>query len=173
MSQGNGGAKQKKNGTCNIMAVNPERKITAMTRHNTPHKAWQPSADTHKAELMHSKVQGLRDINYINDILVDDSDYLIGSSFASRQDRLHRIFNTFQGETSTHYIIDQWTWLAKCFKTGFVDTFNSFNPKNSNNQENEGLVVKNPNGKLALCSREKSNTSWLAKSRHPTKLNSF
>ena len=42
-------AQAKKNGTCNVMAISPERDITAMTRHRTPHKAWSANADTKKA----------------------------------------------------------------------------------------------------------------------------
>jgi|ERR1035437_5732028 hypothetical protein len=179
-------AQAKKNGTCNVMAISPEREITAMTRHRTPHKAWSANADTKKAfqnlpgngwyvfvcELMHSKVHGIRNINYINDILVADGEYLVGSTFASRQSLFHGLFKSV-GETDTHWIIDASTWVAKGRTSGFQEWFNSMSPEASGNHENEGLVLKDPKARLAFCSKEKANVSWLVKSRHPTTLQAF
>ena len=85
----------KLNGTSNVMAFDPGRNIKAMSRHGpqAPHKAWQPDAFTRAAfldlpgkgwyvvgcELMHSKVSGLRNINYIDELLVADGEYLVGT----------------------------------------------------------------------------------------------
>lgn len=180
-------AQAKKNGTCNIMAISPEREIVARTRRNEPHKAWQPSEHTKKsftnlpgkgwyvfvAELMHSKVHRLKDINYINDILVADSEYLIDMTYADRQKLLSDLFIPIS-ETSTYYIIDPHTWLAKNHMSGFYDMFMNMTPEiEGGNHENEGLVVKDPTSILALCSRNMSNSDWLVKSRHPTVLNAF
>ena len=176
----------KKNGTCSVLAISPDRKITAMSRHQTLHKAWQPNADTHKifqtlpgngwyvfvAELMHSKVHGIRNINYINDMLVMDGNYGVGTTYNDRYKALQSLFKPI-GETDTYFILDAHTWLSKCFTTGFVDMFMGMSPEKHGNHENEGLVVKNPKAQLAFCSKEKSNVNWLAKSRHPTVLQAY
>ena len=181
-------AQTKKNGTSNVIAVSPDRTIHAMTRHATKHKAWQPNHETQAAfqnlpgdgwyvfvaELMHSKVSGLRNINYINDILVNDGVYRIGSTFAARQKLLQRLFpNCAEDSSGTHYIIDEHTWLAKNHTSGFLNLFGSLMTGKKGNHENEGLVLKDPDAVLALCSKPNSNSSWMVKCRYQTSVLSF
>lgn len=99
----------KMNGTCNVLAVSPDRKsIRAMSRHADAHKLWGPSEHTLEAfanlpgngwyvfvaELLHSKVAGgVRDTNYINDVLVADGEYLVGTRFVDRRLLLALAFN--------------------------------------------------------------------------------
>lgn len=181
-------AQAKKNGTCNVIAVSPDRTIHAMTRHAVEHKAWQPNHLTQAtfqnlpgdgwyvfvAELMHSKISGLRNTNYINDILVSNGEYLIGSTFAARQKLLQKLFpNCEEDSSETHYIIDEQTWLAKNHTTGFLKFFTSMASDKSGNHENEGLVLKDPNATLAICSKPNSNSAWMVKCRHPTSVLAF
>jgi hypothetical protein len=172
-------AQTKMNGTCNVMGVAPDRKtIRAMSRHNDEHKLWSPSVHTTApfkklpgvgwyvfvAELMHSKVTGgPRDTNYIHDILVADGEYLVGVTFAERQALLHKVLGITPAtkKTKTHYILDDHTWVAVNHTTGFPALFETL----VKTVEHEGVVVKNPNAKLGMCSREKSNSAWQVKCR--------
>lgn len=174
----------KKNGTGGLLAVSPDRKVTAIRRDNTPHKAWDgPTAATHQtfanlpgngwyifvAELLHSKVPGLRNINYINDMLVMDGEYLVQSKFIDRQKMLRDLFPTNTRSIDGHYyIIDQVTWLAHNYETGLTDVFNTLT-----RQDDEGLVLKQRDAVLKSCIRENSNSGWQVKCRRPTKNYSF
>lgn len=174
-------AQVKMNGTCSVLGVAPDRKtVRAMSRHNDEHKLWAPGAHTAKpfktlpgngwyvfvAELMHSKVPGMRDINYINDILVADGEYLVGTTFAERQELLSKLFKLGGREhTLSHYVIDDHTWVARNYGGDFDDLFDRLD-----RPEYEGLVLKKPNAKLAICSRANANTSWQAKVRMPEKV---
>ena len=170
-------AQIKMNGTCSVIAVSPDGYLTTMTRHNEPHRAWAPTEGSSKAfrslpgegwyvfvaELMHSKVPGIRDINYINDILVHDGEHLTGATYSDRQQMLTALFPA-QSETLSHYVVDAHTWLAKTHTGGFQSLF-----KGLSRPEHEGLVIKNPKAPLALCFRENGNWNWQVKIRKPTK----
>ncbi len=172
-------AQVKKNGTCNVIAVAPGGAITAMNRHNETHKLWSPTPASSAAfqglpgtgwyvfvaELLHSKVTGgPRDTNYIFDILVADGEYLVGKTFAERQEILNAIFPNSVGETESHRIINDNTWVAKLHDVDFRDLFDGLTA-----DEDEGLVIKDPASKLALCSKELSNQQWQVKVRRPHK----
>jgi frataxin-like iron-binding protein CyaY len=159
----------KKNGTCNLMAVSPDRTIKAMNRHKADHKLWRPDHITRRtfehlkggwftfvSELMHSKVPGLRHINYIFDILVADSEYLTGMTFKDRRALLMKLFpNAVIDVSGNHYVVDANTWIAKAHTKGFVKLFDSLTKP-----EDEGLVIKNPNAPLMACGRPDANAAW-------------
>jgi hypothetical protein len=173
-------AQIKMNGTCSVIAVAPDRKtIKAMSRHNDDHKLWAPSAHTSApfknlpgngwyvfvAELMHSKVPGMRDINYIHDVLVANGEYLVGKTCAERQALLCILFEVSEKNMSlSHYVIDDHTWLVRNHTEDFSALFESLGKP-----EYEGLVLKNPEAKLERCSRETSNRGWQVKCRKPQK----
>lgn len=183
--EGEGWISQAKlNGTCNIMAVAPDRTIKAMGRHEDVHKMWSPSAHTSAAfkdlpgkgwyvfvaELMHSKVtDGPRDTNYINDILVADGEYLVGTRFVDRQLIISDLFGLeARPATLTHYEIDDHTWVARNYTEGFRGFYDQMTKP-----EQEGIVLKRATAKLAMCSKEASNTTWLLKCRQRGKNFSF
>jgi hypothetical protein len=168
-------AQIKKNGTNSVIFVSPEKKVTAMGRHNNEHKQWQftpESAAIFKAlpgtgwyvinaELMHSKVPGIRDINYIHDVLVEDGDYLLGTTYAQRYSRLLMLFLHNNTEmTQSHFALDRNTWLVRNHPQGFRELFDSLSAP-----EDEGLVLKNTLGRLA----PKDNSGWNVKCRRPHK----
>ncbi len=168
-------AQVKKNGTSNIIIISPDKQINCFTRHNAKHKAWtltEKSSAVFKkipgsgwyviaAELMHSKGGGIRDTNYIYDILVNDGEYLIGASLSDRLSMLQRIFlRGKKAETQSHFIIDPNTWLAKSYTERFYTLFKSLTKS-----EDEGLVIKDPCAPLALCGREGNNHNWQVKCR--------
>jgi len=172
----------KANGTNNIIAVGPDRILKCMTRHKEDHKLWVPTENSSKifqnlpgkgwyvftAELMHSKVKnGPKDTNYIHDILVNDGKYLLGSTYIERQNMLKDIFikgNEEQDSKGRFIILNNNTWLAINHTSDFKRLFEQFD-----NEYDEGLVLKNPNAKLELCSRETSNSNWQVKCRKATK----
>jgi hypothetical protein len=177
-------AQYKKNGTGNVMAISPQREVIAKQRTNKPHILWAPSAHTSDAfrslkghgwyvfvaELVHSKVAnasflGLRDINYINDILVADGTTLTGTTFTKRQELLADLFGASHlpvAKSGSHYVIDRHTWLARNHRSGFRKMFAGLA-----SPEDEGLVLKQPAAKLSSCLRESSNSSWQVKIRVP------
>jgi len=179
-------AQCKMNGTCSVLAISPERQIFAMNRHEDEHKLWQPKPahlqDFVKlpgkgwyvfvAELLHSKVPGIRDVNYVHDILVADGVQLAGTRFDQRQERLSwLLLNRKRGksrEMLTHWEITPTLWLAKNYVNGFGDLFDRLD-----RPEHEGLVLKNPAGTLSMCLREGDNSGWQVKCRRPHKNYSF
>lgn len=167
----------KLNGACSVIFVPPNREMFAWGRHNEPHKAWQANDASRSAfrnlpgegwyvfvaELMHSKVPGIRNINYIFDILVNDGDYLVTTTLAERQAMLTNLFETHE-TTLSHHVIDDNTWLVRNYTEGFEELFDSLD-----RPEYEGLVFKNPKAKLAYCEKEGGNTKWQVKHRKPHK----
>jgi len=176
----------KKDGTNNVMAITPDRQIIAMNRHHQEHKAWRPTGSTYEAvrhafvdlpgkgwyyfvaELLHSKGGGFRNINYINDILVADGQYLVGTTFADRQRLLLELFRPTQlSPTGSHYVLDGHTFLAVNHTDRFHDLFRLFLDAGE-----EGVVLKDPNAKLSWCSSPTANAKWQRKCRRPSKTHS-
>lgn len=172
----------KMDGTCNVIAVNPERnRIVAMNRHNAEHKAWVPTVNSTEpflslpgsgwyvfvAELMHSKVPGIRDINYVNDILVANGEYLVGENYLNRYSLIRTLFPNGT-DMGTHFEVHKNLWIAKIYRSDFKNIFAGLNKP-----EQEGIVLKDTKAKLVICSREGSNVHWSAKCRRPTKLKGY
>lgn len=169
----------KKNGTCNVIAVSPEKTLYCMNRHNETHKLWAPTPASSEAfralpgrgwyvfvaELLHSKVSasegGVKDTNFINDILVCDGEYLVGQTFLDRQARIADLFLTGgEAETVDHFVVTDKTWVAKNLTKGLKAFYDALVKP-----EDEGVVLKDPKSVLAVCGREKSNVGWSVKSR--------
>jgi hypothetical protein len=172
-------AQVKKNGTCSEIAVSPTKKLVTMNRHNEEHRAWSPTPASSAAfkalpgngwyvilaELMHSKVPGIRDTNYIFDILVANGEYLIGTTFEERQKILYGLFYREGMEaTRSHYVVDSNTWLARVYTKGLPKLFDLLTE-----DQDAGIVLKNPKAVLEPCSRPNSNSSWALKVRRGTK----
>jgi hypothetical protein len=172
-------AQVKKNGTCNVIAVTPEKGIIAKNRHKEDHTLWRPDINklsaltglpgkgwyVFVAELMHSKVKieegGVRDTNYIHDMLVCDGEYLVGVSQVERHRMLCELFGVDKLQpTYSHWVVDQYTWIARQFTEGFKPLYDSLTAK-----QDEGLVLKDPKAPLALCTRQASNNKGMLKSR--------
>jgi len=176
-------AQLKMNGTCSVIAVSPDKTLTVMTRHKEPHKAWKPTDAAMAAfkklpgrgwyvfvaELLHSKVPGLRNINYVHDVLVNNGEYLVGIAQEDRQDILHDLF--LQGEyheEENKIVVNPNLWLPVEYEAGFSELFKSLKAP-----EEEGLVLKDPKARLAICSRAGSNSASQIKCRRPHKNYSF
>lgn len=150
-----------------------------MNRHKENHKLWSPTSASSAAfadlpgsgwyvftaELMHSKVPGLRDTNYVHDILVADGEHLVGKTFVERQSLLHDLFDVANcDKTITHYIVDDNTWIARNYTTGFDRLFGSLT-----DIQDEGLVLKRTTAKLKVSLRASTNSDWQLKCRKPHK----
>jgi hypothetical protein len=174
----------KKNGTCNLVFVSPEKDLTFRTRHDEPHKLWSPTKESSDlfrklpgsgwyvivTELLHSKTAAdIKDTHYIFDILVADGEYLVGKTFAERQQILRDLFlHGNEVEEYSHYVLNSNVWLAKTITSGFRELWNQTDDiasKTNGAPTDEGLVLKNPKAKLELCSKQKSNVSWAIKCR--------
>lgn len=168
----------KKNGAYSVIYVSPEKELVTLNRHQKPHKAWQFTEDSAKvfrnlpkgswyvfcAELIHSKVPGLRDINYIHDVMVADGVMLHNHDYARRYKILQDLFmhsSATMGDSNSHWIIDDHTWLARNIRQKYTAVFN----KLGDPRLDEGLVLKNPKVPLGL----KVSSGWSVKVRRPTK----
>ena len=174
-------AQTKKNGTCTLIDAR-RNEIKYKTRHpdvnNGDHRLWKAEGDhnaffaerekfnVYCAELLHSKVAGgPKNELFIFDILVSDGKQLTGSTFAERQELLH---DRFSGDDEGDQVrIARRITLAKCFDEGFSDRFRNLKA------EDEGLVLKDPNGKLKPCYKIDSNSGWQVKCRIPHSNYSF
>lgn len=173
----------KKNGTCSVIAIGPRRadgtrEFRAMNRHAEDHKAWSPVTEKTQAirdlpgdgwyvfvaELLHSKVPGIRDINYVFDMLVEDGEYLVGKTFVEREARLQALFPKAVGETFSHRVIDEYLWIAKLIREDLFDLFHDLTAP-----EDEGIVLKDPDIPLKLCTRQTMNNPGMVKIRKPHK----
>ncbi len=161
-------AQKKKNGTCTVIFAKGNE-IIFKTRHKDDHKLWKPEGDhnaffagskkwnVYVAELMHSKTKHLKNELYLFDQLVKDGVSLVGTTFAERQAALHDQF-TGSDEGDQVRIANRIT-LAKCFDEEFIQMFDTLK------EEDEGLVLKNPQGILEPCFKMNSNSKWQVKCR--------
>lgn len=164
----------KKNGTCSLIFTNGTD-VIFKTRHNEDHKMWKPQADHYaffrslvtdgqwavfEAELLHNKGNTVKNTFYIFDILVWKGQYLVGSTFAWRQELLQEIFQGKLSEAKDHWIIEEKFWLAKPIHTDFLNIWQALE-----HDEDEGIVLKNPNATLKLCNKPSNNAGWQVKCR--------
>lgn len=181
-------AQMKKNGTCTVLFVSPEKEIIVKTRHNDDHKRWKPTEkSTHLfktlpgkgwyvfiVEVLHSKTATIKDTVYIFDILVNDGKMLLGSTFTERMDLLKDLFNVHDDgnvvsiSNTSHYVLSSNIWLARTITTGFdkiMRVANMQRPDDGGAPVDEGIVLKNPNARLEMPTRQTANSGWQVKCR--------
>lgn len=148
----------KKNGTCSVATVSG--KVSMFTRHGTPHKMWEPTQEIvsffseHQRsvfvfELLHNKHPSVKNTIYLFDVLVYKGDDLTGSTYMDRYSILQDVV------PRKHKRI----WLAENHHNG-DDLFHSLD-----NPIDEGIVLKDPNGRLRTCLRDGKNSGWQFKCR--------
>lgn len=200
-------AQLKYNGTRTLVEIGPGSEVKLWTRHKEPHKAYELSealkadllaiyklGDTTKTmvfdgELMHSKTKGLKDTLVLFDILVCDSDYLIGMPMLGRYSVLSDILgepNEWETETGRKIaakcrvfeldeedeVVERYlerVWMAETFYYNFSDVYKS----RVDMDEIEGLVLKNPRAPLDRGFSETNNQDWLIRCRKPNKNYSY
>lgn len=160
-------AQYKKNGTCTLIFTNG-KEVIYKTRHNEDHKAWTPLPEHNEyfreiaksgnwyvfeAELLHSKGE-IKNHLHIFDCLVWDGEYLIGSTLPERVIKCLAYLTFFE---------DKYFSITITFTTEFQKLFQDCQ------NEDEGLVLKNPLTRLNVCSTPSSNSKWQVKCRRETK----
>jgi len=169
----------KKNGTCTILAMGPNAEFVAMNRHNEEHRAWQLTPHIKDVlrellprrhwtvlvgEIMHSKTPTIKDTIYFHDVIVHESRQLVGSTYADRQKILERLLPA-QSEEYSHFKVENRVWRAKMLKSGILQAFQEI----QDTKIDEGIVLKDPRGKLKPCYKADANCAWQAKVRYATK----
>lgn len=170
-------AQVKKNGSCALWAVSPDKQFIVMNRHGAPFTNWTPNPDLYKelrelpnkwqvftGELLHHKTPNIKDVFYIFDILVKDGEFLKGSKFHERANILTEMFNHPSFEEDHSYKISNKLWLAKNYNIGFNNLY-----ENLTDISDEGLVLKDSNAILGTCFRPDDNSNWMVKIRKPHK----
>ena len=96
------------------------------------------------------------------DILVYDSQYLIGQTLQKRIDLLQKLY-----ETGDEYInrLSENFYLVNCYYNNFLETYNELIKIDLI----EGVVLKRKNAKLEIGNSENNNSKSQIKSRKPTK----
>ena len=172
-------AQLKKNGTCTVLYLTPDKKVIAKTRHKTDHKLWTPGQEltdqlallpgkdwyVFVGELLHSKTKEIKDTLYLFDLLVDEGLYLAGHTLTNRLRRLHSLFpRRAKSIRSGHYVVSPKLWVAETIKSNFEKVFLSLSAP-----EDEGLVLKDPQAKLNWCVSQHANCATQVKCRRAAK----
>jgi len=170
----------KKNGVSGIFIIAPDKTITCMNRHQSIHKTWVlpesirafflglPSRwYVFNGEILHMKTTNIKDTVYLYDCLVCDNEYLIGTHYLDRWNKLSELW-PIRGSTHQYSIVSDNILIANNFNMGFESIYNSLT-----NPEDEGLVLRDRSAPLVRCSNASSNTSWLVKIRKIHKNYSF
>lgn len=184
-------AQVKKNGTRNLVFIAPPgetmpgnsltiegRQVQAWNRHKGRHGTWKESPKVlgllayhafgwtvFDTELINARTKDVKDKIYVFDVLVYAGRHLTGTTCQQRWDLLTEIFaeNVPLGETDSHFLLNEHVWLAKVFETDFKGLYE----RAIVSPENEGLVLKDPNGVLTDGDHPVNNTSWQIKCRRP------
>ena len=181
-------AQAKMNGNCLLLGISPSGEIFPYTRHGTEPTRWRPGESCRElsqwlvgkgwhvfvGELLHTAGphgEAIKDTIYIFDILVAEDEYLVGVSHKTRQEKLAKVLawpftvyaDSWRSPTWTHKQIMPGIWLAKNHSGHFRQLWD-----NPPGQYVEGLVFKNPDTRLKLCSSKSANSAGMAKCRYAT-----
>lgn len=116
----------------------------------------------------------VRDRLILWDILVHENEYLVGTTYRDRYRLLFQIMgepNRFERETG-HKValqVNRYVWIAHSFTDQFEERYRSAIVLD----EIEGLVLKNPAGRLEQGIFEHNNGSWMIRVRKPSALYTF
>jgi ATP-dependent DNA ligase len=177
-------AQYKYNDTRTLIYVMPDGKIELFNRHKEHHVMYKMSEAMHRSlkslslspgkmhvldgGLMHNKTRNVKDRIVLWDILVSDSEYLIGSTYRSRYEKLLVLMQEpkeLEQETK-HQIalrVNQNIWLAQIFKEELGKRYQEL----IHLDEIEGLILKDPNGRLQWGIKEENNGAWQIRVRKP------
>lgn len=101
----------------------------------------------------------------IFDILVYNSEYLVGKTFNERIDLLDQLYGTESSEKEYLFRISQNVYRVKSYQNDFKDLFDKYTPIDLV----EGVVLKRKNARLEIGSTELNNTKSQVKSRKKCK----
>lgn len=178
---------RKWNGTRNLLIVLPDGSYELWNRHREQHKQYKVTSMMDKSikemisklkkgvfhvfdgELMDAKTKTLKDRIVMYDVLVYEGFYLLGTTYRERYKILMDILGTNEHENETGHKLafkfNENIWLSEVFERDLPKRFDEAMKLDVI----EGLVLKDPNGKLEFGIREKNNGSWLIRVRKPHK----
>lgn len=102
----------------------------------------------------------------IFDILVYNSEYLVGKTFAERRQLLDEIYSVSDSDKWYLYSISDYIYRVKSYETGFASLFANLTKRGS---VIEGLVMKRKTARLELGNTENNNSRSQLKCRVATK----
>ena len=177
-------AQVKLNGQRNMIYVSPDRSINLWGRHKNLHRNYTAPEWLYEAlidsidwpdgwvvldgELLHAKGPEVKDTFYLWDILVWDSEVMLGRTGRERYDLLRDKSNVLnEGPYIDH--VHSHIWLANLIngQEGCREAWDADLPLH------EGLVFKNFDFKLLPMVTESANGPWQVRSRKPTKSYKF
>jgi hypothetical protein len=126
-------------------------------------------------ELLHSRGVGVRDTVYLHDLLVEDGEYLVGTSYRERYQRLSWLCTKVSDAPrieATHTVVMPGIWLAMNHAHSFEPWFATIRDLPQKDPV-EGLVFKDPDVPLMPCGKAKANAKGQAKCRRATDHLSF
>lgn len=121
-------------------------------------------------ELLHSKTPNVKDRLVLFDVLVHNGSYLTKTTYQDRYQRLQNLLGGAlipESETGRELALryNDCLWLAENHQyEGPEDAMRLFKDK-TDLDEIEGLVLKDPGGKLMPGVSERNNSSWLVRVR--------
>jgi hypothetical protein len=101
----------------------------------------------------------------IFDILVYNSDYLVGKTFQDRINLLDELYGQNDSEKSYLYSVSNNVYRVKSFESGFKSLYDQLTPIDMI----EGLVLKRKNARLEIGNTENNNIKSQLKARKATK----
>lgn len=101
----------------------------------------------------------------IFDILVSNSEYLVGSTVQERQGILNGLFQPQDSKWGYLSQISENIFMVKSFENNFKGNFDELIKIDMV----EGVVLKRKSAKLEIGIREENNSNWMLKSRKPHK----
>ena len=103
------------------------------------------------------------------DILVYNSEYLVGETFSRRVEMVYGLWDLGESDIDFMNKISENCYLIKSYQNGFNNLFDKW----TGIDMVEGLVLKRSNAKLEIGGSENNNTKTQLKSRKKTKLYQF
>jgi len=181
-------AQRKFNGTRTVTFVTPEGDVVLRTRHREEHRAYSitdamvesvGSLDLARGkwhvldgELLHSKTTRVKDRLVLFDVLVHEGRYLVGTTVEERLPLLRAITrapSTHETETGSEIALlaAPTLWVAETFAD--QDRYGEIYEQALGLDELEGVVLKNPRGRLSPGVSEANNGEWIVRVRKPHK----
>lgn len=176
----------KYNGARTLIFVLPDGSVELWNRHQEKHKQYKITKRMIRSirslnlssgffhvldgELMHAKTKGIKGRIVLYDILVHKSEYLVGSTYKDRYILLDSVCGRPQqteAETGRGIALKakEALWLAPCFSGDLTERFKD----HIDLDEIEGLVLKDPKGKLDFGVAVDNNSAWQIRCRKPHK----
>lgn len=181
-------AQRKFNGTRTMVFVDPDGEVVLRTRHREEHRAYAitdamvesiKSLDLDRGkwhvldgELLHSKTTRIKDRLVLFDVLVHAGRYLVGTTVEERLPMLRKITRdptTHEDETGCRIalVAAPTLWVAETFSD--QARYDALYEQAIGLDELEGLVLKNPGGRLSPGVSEQNNGEWIVRVRKPHK----